>query len=137
MLMSKNLESCFHFSQLAYPLPKSSGVGTIVFISSVLGMVSLQYASVYSATKGALNQLTKNLACEWARGTIRVNSVAPRFIRTSMVGDFFEVSGNLKLKKIGIKNSNEATWRTRRSFIPRGFPSSLSCFFHHWSSRSC
>lgn len=42
-------------------------------------------ASIYGATKGAINQLTRNLACEWAKDNIRVNGVAPWFIRTAMV----------------------------------------------------
>lgn len=33
---------------------------------------------------GAMNQLAKNLACEWARDNIRTNSVAPWFIRTPL-----------------------------------------------------
>nr|GMD37482.1 tropinone reductase homolog [Ipomoea batatas] len=36
---------------------------------------------------GALNQVTKNLACEWAKDNIRVNSVAPWIIRTKLVND--------------------------------------------------
>ncbi|XP_027167243.1 tropinone reductase homolog At2g29340-like [Coffea eugenioides] len=84
MMMSTNLESCFHFSQLAYPLLKASGIGNIVFISSVAGLVSIQGLSVYAAAKGAMNQLTKNLACEWAKDNIRVNCVAPGVIRTQL-----------------------------------------------------
>lgn len=34
---------------------------------------------------GAINQLTRNLACEWARDNIRSNAVAPWYIKTSMV----------------------------------------------------
>ncbi|GLT55372.1 hypothetical protein SLA2020_285010 [Shorea laevis] len=54
-------------------------------MSSVSGFVSLKSMSVQSATKGAINQLTKNLACEWAKDNIRSNAVAPWYIRTSMV----------------------------------------------------
>ncbi|KAJ0458420.1 putative oxidoreductase [Helianthus annuus] len=84
-LMATNLESCYHFSQLAHPLLKASGVGSIVFMSSVAGLVHVFSGSVYGATKGAINQLTKNLACEWAKDNIRVNSVAPWFIKTPLV----------------------------------------------------
>lgn len=34
---------------------------------------------------GAMNQITKNLACEWAKDNIRVNAVAPWYIKTSLV----------------------------------------------------
>ncbi|KAF3524726.1 hypothetical protein F2Q69_00050149 [Brassica cretica] len=50
--ISTNLESAYHFSQLAHPLLKSSGCGNIVFISSVTGVVSCGVSSIYSATKG-------------------------------------------------------------------------------------
>lgn len=84
-LLSTNFESAFHLSQLAYPLLKASGAGSVVFTSSVSGFVSLQSMSVPGATKGAINQLTKNLACEWAKDNIRSNAVAPWYIKTSLV----------------------------------------------------
>lgn len=84
-VMVTNFESAFHLSQLAHPLLKQSGRASIVFISSVAGILHLGSGSVYGATKGAINQLTKNLACEWAKDNIRTNSVAPWYIKTSLV----------------------------------------------------
>ncbi|KAM3373798.1 Senescence-associated protein 13 [Capsicum baccatum] len=84
-MMATNLESSFHMSQLAHPLLKSSGVGSIVFNSSVAGLVHACGTSIYAATKGAMNQLTRNLACEWAKDGIRVNCVAPWYIKTPLV----------------------------------------------------
>ncbi|KAK1417609.1 hypothetical protein QVD17_26739 [Tagetes erecta] len=83
-LMAANFEPAYHMCQLAHPLLKASGVGSIVFISSVAGLVHCAVGSVYSAAKGALNQLSKNLACEWANDNIRANCVAPWFTKTSM-----------------------------------------------------
>ncbi|XP_021833665.1 tropinone reductase homolog At2g29290-like [Prunus avium] len=84
-IMSTNLESAYHFSQLAHPLLKASGAGNIIFMSSVAGVVSVgSVGSIYAATKGAINQLAKNLACDWAKDNIRTNSVAPWFIRTPL-----------------------------------------------------
>ncbi|KAL6195517.1 hypothetical protein ACLB2K_031136 [Fragaria x ananassa] len=72
--------------QLAHPLLKASGAGNIILLSSVAGVVSIgKVGSIYGATKGAMNQLAKNLACEWAKDNIRINSVAPWFIRTPLV----------------------------------------------------
>ncbi|KAF8010759.1 hypothetical protein BT93_J1413 [Corymbia citriodora subsp. variegata] len=85
-IMTTNFESTYHLSQLAHPLLKASGNGSIVFSSSIAGIVSVNVGSIYSATKGAMNQLTKNLACEWAKDNIRSNSVAPYFIQTPLVG---------------------------------------------------
>ncbi|XWS71646.1 hypothetical protein CRYUN_Cryun03dG0156100 [Craigia yunnanensis] len=84
-LVTTNFESAFHFCQLAYPLLKASGAGSIVFVSSVAGVLSLNVGSIYGSTKGAINQLTKDLACEWAKDNIRSNCVAPWFIRTPLV----------------------------------------------------
>ncbi|XP_024971633.1 tropinone reductase homolog At5g06060-like [Cynara cardunculus var. scolymus] len=88
-LMATNLESCYHISQLAHPLLKASGFGSIVFISSVAGLTHVPVGSIYGATKGAINQLTKNLACEWAKDKIRTNNVAPWATKTSLVEDLF------------------------------------------------
>ncbi|CAA7032899.1 unnamed protein product [Microthlaspi erraticum] len=82
--ISTNLESAFHLSQLGHPLLKASGCGNIVFMSSVSGVVSLSISSIYSATKGAMNQLARNLACEWASDGIRSNAVAPAVIATPL-----------------------------------------------------
>ncbi|KAL4558198.1 hypothetical protein LXL04_036396 [Taraxacum kok-saghyz] len=84
-LMSTNFESVFHISQLAHPFLKASKSGSIVFTSSVSAFVSLKSMTLQGATKGAINQLTRNLACEWAKDGIRSNAVAPWYIKTSMV----------------------------------------------------
>ncbi|KAJ0084491.1 hypothetical protein Patl1_31263 [Pistacia atlantica] len=68
-IMATNLESVYHLSQLAHPLLKASG---------------------------AMNQLAKNLACEWARDNIRTNSVAPWFIRTPLTEPYLSNEEYLK-----------------------------------------
>ncbi|CDY45433.1 BnaA05g12680D [Brassica napus] len=60
--IATNLEHAFHFCQLSHPLLKASGYGSIIFISSVAGVVSIESGSICSLAKGALNQLAKNLA---------------------------------------------------------------------------
>ncbi|XP_023910922.1 tropinone reductase homolog At5g06060 isoform X2 [Quercus suber] len=83
-------ESAYHLSQLAHPLLKASSAGSIVFVSSVCGVVSVSVGSIYGATKGAMNQLTKNLACEWAIDNIRTNCVAPWYIKTPFVQPYLD-----------------------------------------------
>jgi len=88
-LMNTNLESAFHITQLAHPLLKASEASSIVFISSIAGITSFN-GSIYGAAKGAINQLTRNLACEWANDNIRTNCVAPGPIRTPLTEEHFK-----------------------------------------------
>ncbi|XP_014495752.1 tropinone reductase homolog At5g06060 [Vigna radiata var. radiata] len=83
-LMATNLDSAYHLSQLAHPLLKASGNGSIVFISSVAGQRSIGSGAIYASTKAAMDQLTKYLACEWAKDNIRSNSVAPWYTKTPL-----------------------------------------------------
>ncbi|XP_055809140.1 tropinone reductase 1 [Solanum dulcamara] len=85
IIMGTNFEAAYHLSQIAYPLLKASQNGNIIFVSSIAGFSALPSLSLYSASKGAINQMTKNLACEWAKDNIRVNSVAPAVILTPVV----------------------------------------------------
>ncbi|KAH1220313.1 Tropinone reductase [Glycine max] len=89
-LINTNLESAYHLSQLAHPLLKASEAANIIFISSIAGVLSIGIGSTYGATKGAMNQLTKNLACEWAKDNIRTNCVAPGPIKTPLGDKHFK-----------------------------------------------
>ena len=62
-----------------------TGGGTIVNTSSVAGHIGLPQASIYVATKHAVEALTKAGALEFAKQGIRVNAVAPGSIDTDMV----------------------------------------------------
>ncbi|WOH11077.1 hypothetical protein DCAR_0830556 [Daucus carota subsp. sativus] len=95
-IMSINFEAPYHLSQLAQPLLKASEGGNIVFISSVGGLVAFPQQSIYSSSKGAINQLTKNLACEWAKDNIRVNCVAPWVTKTPMLQKLQDETPGLK-----------------------------------------
>ncbi|XP_031096270.1 tropinone reductase homolog [Ipomoea triloba] len=78
------LEASLNLCQLAHPLLKASGNGSIVFISSCSSFVYAPFHTIYAATKGGINSLVRNLACEWASDNIRVNAVAPWLMRTSL-----------------------------------------------------
>lgn len=83
-LIELNMVSFCEMSKLFHPMLKKSGDGAIVNISSVAGAVSVGTGSSYAMTKGGINQLTKYLAVEWAKDNIRVNAIAPWYIRTAL-----------------------------------------------------
>lgn len=85
-LMSTNLESAYHLCQLAHPLLRAAGGNaSVVLVSSVCGGVAVCTGSIYAMAKAGMNQLARNLACEWAGDGIRANSVAPWYTRTPLV----------------------------------------------------
>jgi NAD(P)-dependent dehydrogenase (short-subunit alcohol dehydrogenase family) len=76
-----NLVGAFHLARLAAVPMIAAGKGSIINISSILGLVAawpIPDAS-YSSSKGALINLTRDLACQWARHGVRVNALAPGF----------------------------------------------------------
>jgi Tropinone reductase 1 len=84
-VLTTNLESAFKLCQLCRPLLKAAGSSSILFNSSVAGgPLAMFSGTLYAMSKAALNQLTKNLAVEWAPDGIRVNSVAPWYTATPL-----------------------------------------------------
>ncbi len=83
-ILNTNFISAFEMCRLFYQLLKESKEASIVNVSSVGGIVHLRSGSPYGTSKAALIHLTKNLAVEWAKDNIRVNSVAPWYIKTEL-----------------------------------------------------
>jgi len=74
--------SAFDLCRLAHPRLAQHGNAAIVNVGSVSGTVHVRTGIAYGMSKAALHQMTRNLACEWADDGIRVNAVAPWYIRT-------------------------------------------------------
>jgi NAD(P)-dependent dehydrogenase (short-subunit alcohol dehydrogenase family) len=82
LTLAVNLKGTFFASQAAGRVMIRQQRGCIVNMSSQAGFVALPTESVYCMTKAAIAHLTKCLAVEWGKHNIRVNAVAPTFIRT-------------------------------------------------------
>jgi NAD(P)-dependent dehydrogenase (short-subunit alcohol dehydrogenase family) len=84
-VLDVNLSGVFYGLKLSSRYMKDKNIkGSIINISSILGSVGFRSASAYCSSKGGVNQLTKASSLELAPFGIRVNSIAPGFIKTEM-----------------------------------------------------
>lgn len=87
-VISLNLTAQFFMAQLIaneFFIPQKKG--KIVNSCSLSGIMGIPSAVAYSASKGGIMQMTKSLACEWARFGITVNSVCPGFVDTPLIAE--------------------------------------------------
>lgn len=82
LTLQVNLKGTFFASQAAGRVMIQQKRGCIINMSSQAGFVALPTESIYCMTKAGIAHLTKCLAIEWGKYNIRVNAVAPTFIRT-------------------------------------------------------
>ena len=82
-----NLFAAFELSRYLHPLLARHAAPSIVNVGSVSGLTHVRTGAPYGMSKAALHQMTKNLAVEWAEDGIRVNAVAPWYIRTRRTSD--------------------------------------------------
>lgn len=107
-MSSDNLDQCFDLNVKGYfYMAQQVGLkmfrkkhGVIINMSSVSGEFSIPGQTVYSATKGAVNQFTRTLAKEMAPYGIRCNAIAPGFIMTEMMDAIPEEKKNEYIKAI-------------------------------------
>ena len=98
-----NLTPVWHLSKLAGAGMVERGQGSIVNIASILGLVGatpLKQAG-YTATKGAVINMTQELGLQWARKGVRVNALAPGWFTSEMTEEMNTDSGMAFIKQNG------------------------------------
>ena len=97
-LVDLNLKAAFNVAQLVVKkmIKNKKRPGSIINMSSQLGHVGCEGRNVYNMTKFGIEGLTKGMGVELAKNNIRVNTVAPTFVATPMVKNFFK---NKEFKK--------------------------------------
>lgn len=95
--MNVNLNSVFIVSKAVGKIMIKQKRGSIINISSMSGIIvnTPQCQAAYNTSKAAVIMLTKSLAAEWAQHNIRVNTIAPGYMKTELTRPFFEGNSDM------------------------------------------
>jgi len=90
-VLRTNLDGVFFCAQRFGREMLEQGAGSIVNVASILGLVGVGQIpqASYAASKGAVVNLTRELAAQWARRGVRVNAIAPGWFESEMTGEMF------------------------------------------------
>ena len=83
-VLDSNLTGAFIACQSAYPHLLRAGGGKILNVGSMMSLFGASFVAPYGASKGGIVQLTRALACAWAKDNIQVNAVLPGWIDTAL-----------------------------------------------------
>jgi len=109
-----NMLGGFFATKFAVPEMRKAGGGSILFTSSLAGIVGSKFSPTYSSAKGGIVLLTKSLALALAKDNIRVNCICPSLVSTPMAPDFVRSSPDED------KSVTEATIQRYLSSVPMG-----------------
>ncbi|MBN4079958.1 SDR family oxidoreductase [bacterium AH-315-C08] len=89
-MMDINIRSVFQLTRRVLPIMMAQKSGSIVHISSILGLIAVPGVAAYNVSKGALNQFSRSIAVEYGSYGIRSNSICPGLIETDMTADLMK-----------------------------------------------
>ncbi len=125
-VMTTNAKAVFWAARHAIPVMIRQGGGVILNTGSISGQVGITQQGAYAASKGALHQMTRQMAVEYARHGIRVNAVACGTVDTPLVHQSAKESGD-----------EESFWNMLRRAHPIGriaTPEEVAKFFVYMAS---
>ncbi|MFM7194103.1 MAG: SDR family oxidoreductase [Bacteroidota bacterium] len=97
-IFETNLFGMLDLTRSMFTLLQASGSASILNVASIAGSVDVGSGAPYGMSKSAIIQLTRNLAVEWAKHNIRVNTLSPWYIRTPLVDPV--LNDPIRLEKI-------------------------------------
>ena len=86
-IMNVNMTAVFQLTRKVLPVMMEQKGGSIIHISSILGIIAVPQVAVYNISKGAMNQLNRSIAVEYGSYGIRSNSICPGLIKTDMTAN--------------------------------------------------
>jgi len=95
-IMSIQLKGVFFTCQAVAKEMIKQGSGKIINTASLTSVIGLPNICIYGAAKGAIVQMTKGMAVEWAKHNINVNAIGPGYYKTEMTKALFEDEEKLK-----------------------------------------
>ena len=108
-IMDININAIFALSQLAGRDMLANGYGRIINMASMTSFFGSEMVPAYTASKGAVAQLTKALSNEWASRGVHVNAIAPGYMTTKLTADmkdknpeqYMEITSRIPMKRWG------------------------------------
>ena len=95
-MMDINIRSVFQLTKRVLPVMMAQKNGSIIHISSILGIIAVPQVAAYNVSKGALNQFNRSIAVEYGSYGIRSNSICPGLIETDMTADLMKDENLMK-----------------------------------------
>jgi NAD(P)-dependent dehydrogenase (short-subunit alcohol dehydrogenase family) len=92
-VMNVNVKGPFFLCKLIAPIMKAQGGGSIINISSYMGIRTEETLGIYCISKAAVMHMTRVMAREWGKWNIRVNTIAPAWVHSRLSDPFLQMPG--------------------------------------------